>query len=65
MWAFPPPFIPGPFQGGHFLGEIIYSSALDLEPVTFDLRPGRDLKRFYCTWVRYGHLPGRNCSTSA
>jgi hypothetical protein len=24
-------FIPGPFQGGHFLGGIIYSSALDLK----------------------------------
>jgi hypothetical protein len=26
-------FVPGPFQGGHFLGGIIYFSALGLEPL--------------------------------
>jgi hypothetical protein len=30
-------FVPGPFQGGHFLGEIIYSSALDLKPAAVPL----------------------------
>jgi hypothetical protein len=34
-------FIPGPFQGGHFLGEIIYSSALDLKPTALNLRPAQ------------------------
>jgi hypothetical protein len=32
-------FIPGPFQGGDFLGGIIYSSALDLKPAAINLRP--------------------------
>ena len=27
-------FIPGPFQGGHFFGEIIYFGALDLKPAS-------------------------------
>jgi hypothetical protein len=31
-------FIPGPFQGGHFLGEKTCPSALDLKPATFVLR---------------------------
>ena len=28
-----------PFQGGHFLGEIIYLTALDLRPATLNVRP--------------------------
>jgi hypothetical protein len=32
-------FVPGPFQGGHFFGEIIYFSALDLKPASLNLRP--------------------------
>jgi hypothetical protein len=32
-------FLPGPFQGGHFLGGIIYLAALDLGPVALSLRP--------------------------
>jgi hypothetical protein len=32
-------FIPGPFQGGIFFGEIIYFSALDLKPASLNLRP--------------------------
>jgi hypothetical protein len=32
-------FIPGPFQGGHFFGEIIYFSALDLKPASLNRRP--------------------------
>jgi hypothetical protein len=35
-------FIPGPFQGGHFFGEIIYFSALDLKPTALNLRLARN-----------------------
>ena len=31
-------FLPGPFQGGDFLGGIIYLAALDLGPVALNLR---------------------------
>jgi hypothetical protein len=34
-------FIPGPFQGGHFLGEIIYSSAPGVKPTALNLRPAQ------------------------
>ena len=32
-------FLAGPFQGGYFLGGIIYFAALDLVPSTLNLRP--------------------------
>jgi hypothetical protein len=32
-------FLPGPFQGGHSFGEIIYLAALDVRPVALNLRP--------------------------
>jgi hypothetical protein len=34
-------FLSGPFQGGYFLGGIIYFAALDLVPSTLNLRPAR------------------------
>jgi hypothetical protein len=38
-------FLSGPFQGGYFFGKIIYLAALDLRPVTLNLRPARLLAK--------------------
>jgi hypothetical protein len=49
--------VPGPFQGEHFLGIIIYSSALDLQPAALNLRPAlRPLHACYTTGtcIRWG-----------
>ena len=44
-------FIPGPFQGGHFFGEIIYFSALDLKPATLNLRLARGHNLEETKWI--------------
>jgi hypothetical protein len=50
-------FIPGPFQGGHFLGGIIHFSALHLKPAFLNLRPAHIIyivargAVFLCEWV--------------
>ena len=40
-------FIPGPLQGGHFLGEIISFSALGLKPASLNLRPAQYQARIF------------------
>ena len=60
-------FFLGHFRAGIFLGEIIYFTALDLRPVTLNLRPALSLDHFMgSTGINLLHLDNDldNCLAS-